>query len=91
MERLQAISPAVWYNLGLIVVLVATVVMIVVAYRAWAEAHEDVEPVSASELLASFEQARADGELDEEEYRRVRDRIGRADGDSGGKARPKAE
>lgn len=91
MERLHTISPAVWYNLGLIVVIVGMLVMIVVAHRAWTEAHEDVEPVSASELLASFEQAREDGELDDEEYQRVRDRLRRGEADAGSKSQSKSE
>jgi hypothetical protein len=47
----------------------------VIAHRAWAEAHEDVEPVSTEDLLASFEEARAAGEIDDEEYERVRKRL----------------
>ena len=42
------------------------------AYRVYWEVNEDVEPATAEELLASFEQARSEGELDEEEYQRVR-------------------
>ena len=54
-----ALSPAQWYNLGLVVVLLALAVAAVVGFRAWQDAHEDVEPVSTDELLASFEEARA--------------------------------
>jgi hypothetical protein len=48
----------------------------VIAHRAWSEAHEDVEPVSPGELLATFEQLRAAGEIDDQEFQRVRDRLG---------------
>ena len=64
-------------NAILVVVLLSLAVAAVVGFRAWQDAHEDVEPVSPEELLASFEEARARGELDEEEYARVRERLGR--------------
>ncbi len=69
---LASFSARTWYNVGLVVVLAALALTGVVAYRAWHEAHEEIEPASAEELLATFEQARAAGELDEEEYARVR-------------------
>lgn len=72
---LAAVSAATWYNVGLIVVLLSLLIVGTVAYRAWHEAHEDIEPVSPEDLLASFEEARAAGELDDEEYERVRQRI----------------
>jgi hypothetical protein len=67
-----AVSPATWYNIGLGVVLVALVITGVLAYRVWSEVNEDIQPASPEELLATFEQARSEGELDEEEYNRVR-------------------
>ena len=73
-----ALSPETWYNLGLAVVLIALVVAAILGYRVWQEAHEDVEPATSEELLASFEEARARGELDQEEYARVRERIERS-------------
>lgn len=72
---LAVLSPAAWYNIGLVVVLLALAVAGVIAYRVWHEVNEEVEPATPEELLASFEQARADGELDEEEYNRVRREI----------------
>jgi hypothetical protein len=73
-----ALSPQTWYNLGLAVVLVAVAVAAIVAYRAWQEAHEDVEPATPEELLAAFDEARASGELEQEEYERIRERIERS-------------
>ncbi|MFO0891747.1 MAG: hypothetical protein U0790_21725 [Isosphaeraceae bacterium] len=76
---LAALSSATWYNIGLVVVVACTTIMAVVAYRTWVEAHEDVEPVSTGELLESFERARAAGDLDDEEYDRVRRRLNQSD------------
>ena len=75
---LAALSPAAWYNLGLVVVLLAVVVAAVSAYRVWHEANEEIEPATPEELLASFEQARAEGVLDDEEYARVRRELEKA-------------
>jgi hypothetical protein len=72
---LAALSSAMWYNIGLIVVLLALAVAGVMAYRVWHEVNEEIEPATPAELLATFEQARADGELDDEEYNRVRREI----------------
>jgi len=72
---LAALSPEVRYNIGLVVVLVSLVVAGVAVYRAWREVNEDVEPATTEELLASFKQARYAGDLDEEEYARVRRQV----------------
>ena len=70
-----ALSEAAWYNIGLVVVVAALIVAGILAYRVYGEVNEDVDPASPEELLAAFEQARAEGELDEEEYERVRRRF----------------
>jgi hypothetical protein len=75
-DTLASLSPAAWYNLGLAVIVLSIAVMAVIAYRAWAEAHEDLDPVSDEDMLSTFEQARAAGELDDEEYERLRRRLG---------------
>ena len=72
---LAALSPAAWYNIGLVVVLVALAIAGVMAYQVWHEVNEEIEPATPEELLASFEQARSEGELDDEEYARVRREI----------------
>jgi hypothetical protein len=69
---LAALSSAAMYNIGLIVVLLALLIAGVMGYRAWQEAHEEIEPATPEELLASFERARFEGEMDAEEYERVR-------------------
>jgi uncharacterized membrane protein len=73
----SALSPEAWYNLGLVVVILALVVSSILGYRAWQEAHEDTAPATSEELMASFEEARARGEIDEEEYAKIRERIER--------------
>jgi hypothetical protein len=70
-----AISPASWYNIGLAALLVVGVVAFVWAYRVWSEINEREDPATAEELMEAFDEARAAGELDEEEYARVRERI----------------
>ena len=60
------------YYVGLAVLVVLLVVSLVTAYRVWVEIHDVEEPDSPADLLESFEQARAAGILDEEEFRRVR-------------------
>jgi hypothetical protein len=70
-----AISPAAWYNIGLAALLVVGVVAFVWAYRVWSEINEREDPATADELMEAFEEARAAGELEEEEYARVRERI----------------
>lgn len=63
------------YYIGLAVLVVAMIWGAVLAYRSWEEAHEDLAPATRDELLDVFEQARADGELDETEFARVRRRL----------------
>jgi predicted negative regulator of RcsB-dependent stress response len=75
MVVLCAISAQTWYNIGLVVVLFVLAVACYWAYQVWQEVHEDEAPASAEELLATFDSARDAGELDEEEYAKVRKRI----------------
>ncbi len=72
-----ALSAAAWYNIGLVVVLVALGVAVVAAYRAWWELNEEIEPATPEEVLASITQARADGELNDDEYERVLRQFGK--------------
>jgi uncharacterized membrane protein len=69
-----AVSPTYYYvGLGLLVVLL--VVALIKAYRVWEEIHDVEEPDSPADLLESFEEAHAAGELDDEEFERVRRRL----------------
>jgi hypothetical protein len=56
-----------------------TVLLAVLLYKAvrvWSEIQDVEEPDSPSDLLSSFEQAHAAGELDDSELARVRARLG---------------
>jgi len=70
-----AIPPAAKYYLGLLLIVVLLVMSTFWAYRAWSDVHEQEEPASPDELMEAFEEARAAGELDEQEYARVRERL----------------
>jgi hypothetical protein len=63
------------YYLGLGILLVLMVVALVKAYQMWEELHDVEEPDSPIDLLESFEEAHAAGELDDEELARVRQRL----------------
>jgi uncharacterized membrane protein len=61
-----------YYYVGLALLVVLLVIAVVKAYRVWEEIHDVEEPDSPAELLESFEEAHAAGELNDEEYERVR-------------------
>ena len=63
--------------IGLALLAVLLVAALIKAYRIWEEIHDVEEPDSPSDLLASFEEAHAAGELDDEELERVRKRLAR--------------
>jgi len=61
--------------IGVALLAVLLVALLIKAYRVWEEIHDVEEPDSPGDLLASFEQAHAAGELDDEELERVRARL----------------
>jgi hypothetical protein len=63
------------YYLGLAILVVLLVVALVKAYQMWEEIHDVPEPDSPTDLLASFEEAHAAGELDDLEFERVKRRL----------------
>jgi hypothetical protein len=75
--RSLKISPQ-YYYVGLALLIVMIVFALVKAYRVWAEIQDVEEPASPADLLQSFEEARAAGELNEEEMERVRQRLARS-------------
>jgi uncharacterized membrane protein len=73
-----ALGGSTFYYYGGLVLLVAAMIWAaVVAHRSWEEAHEELDPATREELLDAFVQARAEGELDEEEFARIRRRLGK--------------
>ncbi len=67
-----AISFGAYYYVGLVLLSIIMIALLVHAYRVWEEIHDVEEPDSPSDLLDSFEQAHAEGELDAQELDRVR-------------------
>ena len=64
--------------LGTIVVIVALFVAVIVGWWNWREAHEEITPDAPEDLLASFEEAHAAGEIDDEEIKRLRAKLSSA-------------
>ncbi|WP_337175480.1 hypothetical protein [Paludisphaera sp.] len=64
-----------YYYVGLAALVAAMIWGAILAYRSWEEATEDLDPATKDDLLEAFRQARLDGELDDQEYDRVRRRI----------------
>ena len=73
-EAVAAFRSASYY-VGLAILLVLMVLALVQAYRMWEEIHDVEEPDSPTDLLEAFEEAHAAGELDDEEFERVRRRL----------------
>jgi hypothetical protein len=66
------VDGGVIYYVGLAVVVVILLGTLIAFYRTWAEIHEDEEPDSPQDLLESFRQAHAAGQIDDRELERVR-------------------
>lgn len=60
------------YYVGVVLLSILAIMLLIHAYRVWQEIHEVEEPDSPADLLESFEQAHAEGELDDQELERVR-------------------
>jgi hypothetical protein len=67
-------SASTYFPLALLAVLLT--VLLIKAVRLWQEIHEVEEPVTSDDLLATFEQAHAEGELDDDEFAKVREQLG---------------
>jgi hypothetical protein len=72
--RRIGVSPS-YYYVGLGVLVVLMLVAGIKAFRMWEELHDVAEPDSPTDLLGTFEEAHAAGELDDEEFERVRQRL----------------
>ncbi|WP_165246112.1 hypothetical protein [Paludisphaera soli] len=69
-----------YYYMGLAALVIAMIWGGVLAYRSWEEAHEELDPATPEELLDAFRQARLEGEMDAEEFARVREKLEQAEG-----------
>jgi hypothetical protein len=77
-------SVSAWqYYVGLLILAVFLAVAAVKSYQMWEELHDVEEPDSPSDLLETFEEAHAAGEIDDEELERVRHRLQSAPSQSG--------
>lgn len=61
--------------LGAVILVIALIVAVVVGWRNWQEAHEEEAADSPEDLLASFEEAHAAGDIDDDEIGRLRARL----------------
>jgi hypothetical protein len=74
--------------LPLILLTLAMAIGIPLAYRAWREAHTEEEAVTDTDVLSGIEAAYAAGEIDEAEFRRVRELLSRPKGAEARPSRP---
>ena len=81
-------SGAVYY-VGLAVVVAIMIGSIIAFYRTWAEIHEDLEPDTPQDLLDSFREAHAAGEIDDRELERVRNLLSAGLADAAATASPR--
>ena len=66
------VDSGVIYYVGLAVVVAILVGTLIGFYRTWMEIHENEEPDSPQDLLESFREAHAAGQIDDRELERVR-------------------
>jgi hypothetical protein len=69
------------YYVGLAVIVVILVGTLIAFYRTWVEIHEDDEPDSPQDLMESFREAHAAGQIDDGELERVRRLLLSGEGD----------
>jgi uncharacterized membrane protein len=74
-------TPAYWIGLGMLVVVL--LVALLKGYREWQEIHDVEEPDSPDDLLRSFREAHARGELDDDEFQRVERRLSHSSASGG--------
>jgi len=63
------------YWIGVVLLVVFLVAALIKGYREWQEIHDVEEPDTPDDLLRSFREAHALGELDDEEFQRVQRRL----------------
>jgi hypothetical protein len=71
-------SRTFWTYLPVILLVLVMLVGVPAAYRLWREAHhEDEEPATDDERLSQLERAYYAGQMNEDEFRRIRELLGR--------------
>ncbi len=61
-----------WYYLGVALLVCALIAAAITAYRLWFDLNDVEDPDRPEDLLEAFKEARAAGELDEQEFEKVR-------------------
>jgi hypothetical protein len=74
------------YYVGLAVIVAIVLGVLIAAYRTWEEIHDVEEPDSPADLLETFRQAHAEGEIDDHELDRVRRLLTSAEGGAVGES-----
>jgi hypothetical protein len=72
--RRVGVSPF-YYYVGLGVLVFLMLIAGIKAYRMWEELHDVADPDLPTDLLETFQEAHAAGELDDHEFERVRQRL----------------
>lgn len=72
-----------YYYICLAILVVVLIFAIVKAHGVWEEINDVEEPDSPEDLLEAFEEAHATGELDDEEYERVKSMLATQPGGKG--------
>jgi hypothetical protein len=73
--RVPEIDPRFWSYLPFILLTVALLIGVPLAFRVWRDLHADDEPAPASELFSDLERAYAEGKMTEAEFRRIREKL----------------
>jgi hypothetical protein len=80
------LDAGVIYYVGLAVVVAILVVTLIGFYRTWMEIHEDEEPDSPEDMLDSFREAHAAGQIDDRELERLQKLLSVGGGEAVGRS-----
>lgn len=73
--RVPDIDPRFWSYLPFLLLTVALLIGVPMAYKVWRDLHADEEPALGSELFSDLERAYAEGKMTEAEFRRIREKL----------------
>jgi hypothetical protein len=76
-----------YYYVGLAVVVLILIITLISFARTWMEIHEDEEPDAPEDLLDSFREAHAAGQIDDRELDRLTTLLSAGGGEPGGVGR----